>query len=64
MICRCDAAAEISFTALITMKGVKVILTISTLSDAGDPLFICLIHEVVLEDLMDFLRVSLEVDAC
>ena len=64
MICRCDAVAKIYLTTLITMKGVKVVLTISALFDAGDPLFRCLIHEVVLEDLMDFPRVSLEVGAC
>ena len=44
-------------------KGVKVVLTIHALFGAADPLFSRLRHERVLEELMDFPRVRLEVVA-
>ena len=44
-------------------KGVKVVPTISVLFNSYDPLFSRLSHKVVLEELMGFTCVILEVGA-
>ena len=62
-ICRCNAAADIIFTAVMSVKGVKFIPTIRALFYDSDTLSIFLIHEVVLGYLMDLTCVSLEVGA-
>ena len=56
-------ASDIDFTTVMATKGVKVIPTIHTLLDADYPLFSRLRLEVVLEDLIDFPCVRLEVGA-
>ena len=62
-ICRCDAAAEIAFTAVMVLEGIKVISTICALLNAAGPLFSCLRHKLILQELMYFPCALLEVVA-
>ena len=63
LICLCNAGTDIDFTAVMATKGVKVVLTICGLLYAADPLFRCLIHEVIIEDMMKLTCAILEVSA-
>ena len=62
-ICNCKAAADIDFATVMATKGIKVITTIHTLFNSADLLFRRIGYEVVIEQLMDFPGVSLEVGA-
>ena len=63
VICRCNVAAEIAFTTVMVAKGGKVVPPIRALLYAADPLLKCLIHEVIIEELMYLHFVSVEVGA-
>ena len=62
-IFHCNAAAGIAFTTVMAEKGLKVLPTISALFCDADPLFSRITHKVVLEELMGFTCVILEVGA-
>ena len=62
-ICRCDAAADIDFTAVMAAEGAKAIPEIRALLYSADLLFRCLSHEVILQELMYLPCVSLEMGA-
>ena len=61
LIFRCDAAADIGFTAVMAEEGIKVVPTICALLYAADPMLSCLSHKVILEELMYLPCVILEV---
>ena len=60
-ICSCDAAADIAFTTVMEVEGVKVFLTICALLYAAGTLFSCIGHKVILEELMYLPCINLEV---
>ena len=62
-IFRCDTAAEISFTNVMAVEGIKVVPTICALLDADDPLFRCISRKVSIQELMYLPFVCLEVGA-
>ena len=62
-ICRCDAVADIAFTAVMAEEGIKVVPTIHALLNAAGPLCICQSHKVILQELMYLPCVCLEVIA-
>ena len=62
-IFHCDAAADISFTAIMVAEGIKVVKTICAFLDAANPLFSCLGHKVIIQDLMYLPCVCLEFGA-
>ena len=47
-----DVATNIVFTTVMVAKGVKVIQIIFMLLYSNDPLFICISHKVIIDDLM------------
>ena len=57
----CDTAAGISFNYVIAAEGIEVIPNIHALLYDADQLFICIIHEAILEELMYLISVRLEV---
>ena len=59
----CNAEDNIAFITVIAEKGIKFVPKICALFYADDPLLICIIHEVLLEELMELPCVSLEVGA-
>ena len=62
-ICLCDAEADIYFTSVMAAEGIKVVPTIRALFDAADPLFSCISHKVILQELMNLPCVFLQVGA-
>ena len=48
----CGAVAGFDFTAVLVEEGIKVVLTIRALLDSADPMFSCLGHKVILQELM------------
>ena len=48
----CDAASDISFTAIMAEEVIKVVPAIYALLGASDPLFSCLSHKVIIQELM------------
>ena len=57
----CDVADEISFTTVMAEKGIKVVPTICALLGATDPLFICLSHKLIIQEMMYLTGICLEV---
>ena len=62
-ICCCDVADDIAFTSVMAAEGIKVVPTICALLNAAGPLFSCLRHKLILQELMYFPCALLEVVA-
>ena len=59
--CSCDVTADIYFTNVMAAEGIKVLLTIHVLLYAADLLFSCIIHKVIIPELIYLHCVYLEV---